>query len=143
MIRYPTDLIWKHCSGCCVFKPNYMFLHNKVCKNNRAGRCTACFTTYNNKHYQDNITHKRSLATKKNRERKDRAIEYLGGRCQDCSGIYHRCAYDFHHIGDKDMNPSAALAGSWEKALKELDKCVLLCASCHRVRHFGEDEDDC
>ncbi|QEG09189.1 HNH endonuclease [Vibrio phage Phriendly] len=39
------------------------------------------------------------------------------------------------------MNPSRALALGHEKAKKELDKCVLLCANCHRVRHFVNKED--
>lgn len=39
------------------------------------------------------------------------------------------------------MDPQKALRSSWSKAKVELDKCVLLCANCHRIRHFVSEED--
>ena len=77
-----------------------------------------------------------------NRERKQKlkykAIEYKGGRCEKCLGVFHQSAYDFHHIdpSKKDYNPSASLDLNWNKAIGELDKCILLCANCHRELHF-------
>lgn len=46
-------------------------------------------------------------------------------------------AYDIHHVGDKDYEISRLLDGrrSWTKIKKELEKCVLLCAICHRQEH--------
>ena len=72
---------------------------------------------------------------------KVKAIEYMGGECLDCGGVFDPCVYDFHHENEetKEKNPSAFLGRStFEKAKPELDKCVLLCANCHRLRHFKE-----
>lgn len=68
----------------------------------------------------------------------ERAINHLGGKCRICG--YDRCAaaLDFHHVDDvtKEFNISTAMT-SWERILPELEKCVLLCARCHREVHDG------
>lgn len=77
---------------------------------------------------------------------KKAAVEYLGGKCMKCSWSGNLAAFDFHHKdpSEKDFNPSAVeLANkSWELAKKELDKCELLCANCHRLKHndYGNEE---
>jgi len=51
----------------------------------------------------------------------------------------HR-ALSFHHRDPalKDFGLSSkGLTRSWEKIVKELDKCVLLCANCHAEVHDG------
>jgi len=78
-----------------------------------------------------------------NRRRKVRemALEYKGGKCQICG--YDKClaALDFHHIDptQKDFGISAkGYTRSWEKVKLEVDKCVLICANCHREIHYYE-----
>lgn len=67
-----------------------------------------------------------------------KAIEYKGGKCQKCDQIYAPQAMDFHHPNDdKSHNPGRLMSGAWETLIKELDKCVLLCANCHREEHSG------
>lgn len=67
-------------------------------------------------------------------------IEYKGGECIEChnSNLDIGC-YDFHHLDpkEKDFNLSGLNSAkmSLEKVRKELDKCVLLCANCHREKH--------
>lgn len=73
---------------------------------------------------------------KKRRETKRRAVEYLGGKCRECG--YNKClrALEFHHLEDKEFAISAkGHTRSWERPVKELDKCVLLCANCHAELH--------
>jgi len=65
------------------------------------------------------------------------AIEYKGGKCSQCG--YSKCdeTLEFHHrSGKKDFGISSkGYTRSWEKVRQELDKCVLLCANCHRELH--------
>lgn len=68
------------------------------------------------------------------------AVEYKGGKCMLCG--YDRCiwALDLHHIDADTKTFSLSVTGltrSWEKIKKEADKCVLLCANCHREVHAG------
>jgi 5-methylcytosine-specific restriction endonuclease McrA len=69
-----------------------------------------------------------------------RAVEYKGGSCEICG--YDRCieALEFHHLDSskKDFGISSrGYTRSWEKVREELDKCILLCANCHREVHAG------
>lgn len=77
------------------------------------------------------------LATQNSRkEIKKRAIVYLGGKCVDCG--YKKCitALEFHHIDPTTKKFTiAASYFTWDIMQKELDKCKLLCANCHREKH--------
>lgn len=76
------------------------------------------------------------------RQRKLKAVEYMGSKCTDCGGEFHPSVYDFHHLdpSQKDYSPGKGLKMSWDKAVLELNKCVMLCANCHRLRHHCKDE---
>lgn len=68
---------------------------------------------------------------------KELAVEYKGKKCEVCD--YNKCiqALEFHHKdGDKDFGISyKGYTRSWENVKKELDKCTMLCANCHREAH--------
>ncbi|MFL6277642.1 MAG: hypothetical protein ACJ74G_20850 [Blastocatellia bacterium] len=80
-------------------------------------------------------------AVKRRRERvRFTAIQYKGGCCQICG--YGRCmeALEFHHLDPTKKDFGISKKGytrSWEKVKEEADKCILLCANCHREVHAG------
>lgn len=66
-------------------------------------------------------------------------IEYLGGACKHCSGVFPHVAYDFHHKdpATKEHSPSSMIDNcSVDLIAKEIEGCELLCANCHRIEHF-------
>jgi predicted HNH restriction endonuclease len=71
------------------------------------------------------------------RNNKKLAIEYLGGKCMKCNGVFHPDVYDFHHkdSSEKDVCVGRLLSRKFERVTNELDKCILLCANCHRIIH--------
>lgn len=71
------------------------------------------------------------------RNNKKLAIEYLGGKCIKCNGVFHPDVYDFHHKDEKEKDICVAklLGRKFEGIKEELDKCILVCANCHRVIH--------
>lgn len=96
-------------------------------KTNKRWRCTKCRTE---------ATMRRRLKLK------SMALDYKGNKCSKCG--YDKCpgALDFHHLENKEFNISNnGITNSWAKVLKELDKCVILCANCHRELHYEEFSD--
>jgi heterodisulfide reductase subunit B len=60
--------------------------------------------------------------------------------CTQC-GFSHSAALDFHHTDpDKKENIISKLVseGRFSAAMEELQKCIVLCANCHRVHHYKE-----
>ena len=66
-----------------------------------------------------------------------KAIEYKGGRCALCGYSKCRAALEFHHVDptEKEFTPSRGYKNTWVKLKLELDKCILVCANCHREIH--------
>ena len=78
-------------------------------------------------------------AVKKRRKKlKLLAVEYLGSKCMLCG--YSKCieALEFHHLYDKKFGLSSrGITRSWNSIKEELNKCILVCANCHREIHAG------
>lgn len=80
-----------------------------------------------------------SLAVQKRRDKlKILAVDYKGGQCSLCG--YNKCikALEFHHLDPNEKDFGFSVKGvtrSFEKIKPELDKCILLCANCHREVH--------
>ena len=65
-------------------------------------------------------------------------VEYKGGKCEVCG--YDKCieALEFHHIDE--TTKEFAVSGSTkslDRQKAEADKCIMLCANCHRELHAG------
>ena len=75
---------------------------------------------------------------KRRRKIKALAIGYKGGMCQICGYKKYQGALDLHHLRDKKFSiGDKGYTRSWEKVKNELDKCVLVCANCHRELEGG------
>ena len=75
---------------------------------------------------------------KRRKKVRQMAVEYKGGRCERCG--YSKCieALEFHHANPSGKDFSISDNGytrGWSKVREELDKCILLCANCHREIH--------
>ena len=92
------------------------------------------------------LNSKKIYARKKKRRHrmKEELIFLKGGKCELCG--YGKCisALEFHHNGQgKDGHLSTIIKNaSKQKALKEVEKCILLCANCHREAHHKDASDN-
>ena len=77
--------------------------------------------------------------TIKIRAMKEKIIEMKGGKCERCG--YNKCldALELHHLDPSTKDYQLSNTGgapSFEKFLAESEKCILLCANCHREEHW-------
>lgn len=65
-------------------------------------------------------------------------VKYKGGKCLNCGYNNNLAALEFHHKDptQKDFNICKYAQTKLSNKIKiELDKCILLCANCHRTEH--------
>jgi predicted HNH restriction endonuclease len=114
----------KTCSRCKKEKPastDYFFKRTGNRSNELTAECKTCFT---------------ERIYERSRKQKHLGVVHKGGKCIICGYNKSEAALEFHHV-----DPSKKEFGfksSWinlERLFKELDKCVLVCANCHREIH--------
>lgn len=102
----------------------------------REYRCKTCGKTKRIK--SNNNECPACKSRRKREERKQQAVDLLGGKCSKCG--YDKCRYAlvFHHRDplSKDFTISWNWEKSWNRIEEELKKCVLLCCRCHIEKHF-------
>ncbi|AEW47723.1 putative HNH endonuclease 2 [Bacillus phage BCU4] len=140
------------CNKCHNDFPNRVYVDGKNRNLQNRKFCLDCspFGTHNtrnilisDKEKEANVALRKKKQTEYTSRRRaeviQKAIEYKGGKCSICG--YDRCrwALEFHHINpeDKEFGISDGNTRSWDKVKVELDKCILLCANCHREVESG------
>ena len=90
--------------------------------------------------YADRAEYLKSAVARRRKKLREMAVQELGGACALCG--YHRAiaAFDFHHRDSRKKEfgiSQDGLTRAWSRIERELKKCVLLCANCHREVHAG------
>lgn len=70
---------------------------------------------------------------------KKRLTEFKQSKgCADC-GESNPIVLDFDHLKDKKYNVSRMIHDgfSWKAISKEMEKCEVVCANCHRIRTYN------
>lgn len=83
--------------------------------------------------------------TKFYQQRKQRIVYAMGGQCALCGYNKNIQALEMHHINpdEKEFTFSKTQEyHNWEELSKEMQKCVLLCANCHREVHYPQDGEE-
>jgi len=80
-----------------------------------------------------------NISIERQRDIKQKAIDYKGGCCKACGYNKYNGALEFHHKdpNKKDFTLGHAKTYAFDRIKNELDKCVLVCSNCHREIHGG------
>lgn len=133
-------MITKQCSTCKENKPLSEYHTNKCKPDGLHNYCKVCWKSYRRKHYLEN---KQKYIDKSKRWRHERRDSLAALKktlsCAHCEEN-HPAVLEFHHEDPKKKEGSISkLALEWadERLRKELDKCTVLCANCHRKLHYS------
>lgn len=91
--------------------------------------------------YKDRKKYFIEAVAKRRKKIRLKAIEHLGGKCIKCGYKKYPEVLEFHHRdpSKKDFNVSSkGHCRSWQRVEKEIEKCDLLCANCHREVHVEQ-----
>lgn len=96
---------------------------------------------YQKKWYKENREKQYVRMERREAEIKKKLTEYKSNLKCDC-GENHPSCIDFHHIDPKQKEISICKAVTngwgWERIMKEIEKCKVLCSNCHKKIHWEE-----
>jgi len=99
-----------------------------------------CANCHRLRHAADDLASKGGAVIEYRRRLKVCAVDHMGGRCFKCDASGPSAIFDFHHTDATDKRFGIGQDGiprSWERVVAEFEKCVMLCATCHREVHAG------
>lgn len=159
------EIKYKNCIKCLNTKPIYHFSKSCKTKDKLRATCKYCRSIerksfYNKnkekeleycKNYKGKYPEKRKETLRKSREKcKDNKIlayelkrkfiiSLKNKPCLDCNKIFDAYAMDFDHRNPSEKSFEISTAYHIEENIlnKEIAKCDLVCANCHRVREFN------
>lgn len=134
------------CRTCGQNKETSEFGWLNIKQGKRQARCRECFRKYHRMWWQK-YKHNRTITPEQIKEWRNRKIQrarafvlaYLKSHpCSKC-GFTNVAALDFHHVTDEPYNKWTRVSKliqrsySTERISKEIAKCIVLCANCHRI----------
>lgn len=121
----------KKCPCCKKEKSIGEFYLNKARKNNLSSWCKACQKKMWREYYHKSKEYYKQY----NMEVLERAqsiitqVKELG--CSSCFEMDER-TLEFHHVNPKEKRFNVGRSHGVTTLIKEMEKCILLCANCHR-----------
>jgi hypothetical protein len=135
----------KQCAMCRVLKPMSEFPLRRSNSGSRNAYCFSCKLTYQRNYYKRDAHNQRRRVGKNSRRyrkhnRRQVLAYLLTHPCVDCGEIDPR-VLDFDHVRPGKVAEVSRLATSalrWERVAREIEKCDVRCANCHRRKTARE-----
>ena len=135
MIEYKTCNKCKETKSVSMFYKRYDGIYDKP-----RSLCKKCENRKRHLARKDNPKYIRQQKEKA-KEFQKRLREYINSiksiGCQICGYNKTTEALDFHHLDSSTKEKTIGNCSSWHGLKKEIKKCIVLCANCHRELHAG------
>lgn len=133
----------KVCSTCKIKKPMTKYYKRSRSKDGYGYKCKPCCNEYHRKWTIENPEKYKNIA--RNHEKRNirswLITEYKDVSCVDCEKVFPWCVMDFDHRQGEEKEFSIGAFSrmsrtetNMDKVKKEIAKCDVVCANCHRVR---------
>lgn len=131
----------KKCYKCSKELSKDCFYKNSKKTDGLQTYCKICSNSRRVKYYKENRNQEIEVRKKYQDSQKQKYIEFK--KTLSCNICKENRWYvlDFHHKdNNKEYDVSSMSTGrySWENILKEIKKCEVLCANCHREKHYKD-----
>lgn len=140
----------KVCTVCGKFKPETDYYFKNKYANKLHSQCKVCYSEKRKLFWEDHYgkygNGYRKRAMERNKKLKTQTkkllLSHLANKsCEDCGNDDIR-VLEFHHLdpSSKAFSIAKGMANtySWVKILREIDKCQILCANCHKIKTAEE-----
>ena len=129
----------KICNICGEEKPLTEFNFRDKRKGTYRAQCKECLHKRKNELYKTKYKERYRDRLKSNKNLHRQLIRQTIKDLKSCGciicGEKEICCLDFHHLRDKSFEIGHSMDITLETLLKEVDKCIVLCANCHRKLH--------
>lgn len=128
----------KTCSTCKEWKPLEEFNKRSTSPDGRQWKCRECNKAYHYEHLERHLAQIYARKARLRAENKPKLWKYLLEHpCTDC-GEVDPVVLEFDHIRDKssDVTRLVHTGESWQRVMREIEKCEVVCANCHRRRTY-------
>lgn len=140
LLTMKNNITAKICSTCEQEKCIDEFTKRKSAIDGHNASCQTCTQLRTKLHYENNKAYYAAKNKRRKEESRRKLNEYKEGlKCKVCGESRPQCL-DFHHK-DRKTETIANVhhrGWSWERVLKEIKKCIVLCSNCHRTVHWEE-----
>lgn len=131
----------KTCSQCQITKPTSDFCKKSAAKDGFQPACKTCMNVAYTRSRLKKPEHYNTVKT----ARRHKCVELFTAwkatkTCELCPESDTTCL-DLHHLdpNEKDVNiGDVSYSWAWDRLQTELDKCIVICANCHRKVHAGK-----
>jgi len=140
--KIDCDINEKYCGTCKSIKLKKEFNKNKSKSDGYNTICKNCSSISSKEYYKNNKNkHKEETLKRSRNTRKENRKLYFNilkkSFCIDCGEDNHVVLEHDHKDGVEKYKNISELVGngtSWKTIEKEMDKCEIRCANCHRIR---------